>query len=311
MDTNTDPPPDPREFTVVARYLESLYEWLGRTRVAFGPDFVVASPGGTRCVNLKPKKRFGFEVYQTAANAVVVVGGYTVSKDAHNLYADETISGISADTEIWARYDQATAAWELVSTHPVQTGTITPADGKVTVRIATLTWSGTYSGIESITQHHVGSLVFDEISPVPEHGCLLWLDDVASIPDGYEEATELRGVYVAGLDSGDGDYDAVGVGLNTNAFTGYKLHGVTQNNHAPHWHDGPSPNITVTASTNISFISSTGPGTQSATIPTAFSADFGSLDGCPTGSLKWCNAEADTDNRPPTYVAVWIRRAFA
>ena len=140
---------------------------------------------------------------------------------------------------------------------------------------------------------------------------MLWLDDVASIPEGFEEATELRGVYVVGLDTGDPDLDVVGTGANTNGWTGYKLHGVTQNNHAPHWHTGAIGGSLSVTTTNISYVHSAGG--SSATVVTAVTPTgltFAPTE-CPTGGMNWCDAEADTDNRPPSYVAVWIRRAFA
>ena len=141
----------------------------------------------------------------------------------------------------------------------------------------------------------------------------LWTYDVATnpIPAGWEEATELRGVYVAGLDPADGDYDVVGVGTNTNGFTGYKLHGVTENNHSPHWHTIAGVGGTLSVTTvNISYIHSAGGGASSATVVTAVDPSGLTVNPteCPTGGLNWCDAESDTDNRPPTFVAIWIRR---
>lgn len=141
----------------------------------------------------------------------------------------------------------------------------------------------------------------------------LWTYDVAihPIPDGWEEATELRGMYIAGFDPADGDYDAVGHGANTNTFTGYKLHGPTENNHSPHWHTIASVGGTIGITTvNISYIHSSGEFASSATVVTAVDPSTITVNPteCPTGGMTWCDAENDTDNRPPTFVAIWIRR---
>lgn len=143
----------------------------------------------------------------------------------------------------------------------------------------------------------------------------LWTYDVATnpIPAGWEEATELRGMYIAGLDPADGDYDVVGVGANTNSFTGYKLHGPTENNHPPHWHTIASVGGTIGVTTvNISYIHSSGELASSATVVTAVDPSTITVNPteCPTGGMTWCDAEANTDNRPPTFVAIWIRRPF-
>lgn len=145
----------------------------------------------------------------------------------------------------------------------------------------------------------------------PRGPAVVWAYDPADIPAGWEEATEMRGMYVAGYDPGDPDYDEIGYGLNTNTFTGYKLHGVTENNHAPHWHTIASVGGTITVTTaNISYIHSAGAGASSATIITAVDPSTITVNPteCPTGGMTWCDAENDTDNRPPTFVAIWIRR---
>lgn len=161
--------------------------------------------------------------------------------------------------------------------------------------------------------------VIHDTATIPRKGCIWWPYDLAidPIPDGWEEATEMRGLYACHVDPDDDDLDVPGYGLNTNSFTGFSKHGPTENNHATHRHEPPGFTVTfpsITTDTDF-FFTSTAPGAgyEEKTIIIALgdpviTYDDPPADACPTGGMEWCDTEADTDNRPPTFLGYWIRR---
>ncbi len=161
--------------------------------------------------------------------------------------------------------------------------------------------------------------VTHDSAAIPRKGCIWWPYDLATdpIPNGWEEATEMRGLYPCHVKPDDEDLDLPGYGLNTNGFTGFAKHGPTENNHNPHHHTPPGFTVTfpnIVTDTDIFFTSgSVGINMEEKTYITelgdpVITYDDPAADACPTGGMQWCDSEADTDNRPPTFLGYWIRR---
>lgn len=156
--------------------------------------------------------------------------------------------------------------------------------------------------------HPGGLIVFAQRKP---HAGAVWWPYAGALPEGYVEETSMRGMYPVGLDPEDEDYDVVGAGANTSGFTGFKYHGEDgdggENNHEDHSFThthtfdmapvGIDPGVLGTGPSYCSVIPSGTPGCGAE----------------PAGGIAWCDTaplartHTKTDNRPPSFVGMWIR----
>lgn len=153
--------------------------------------------------------------------------------------------------------------------------------------------------------------LLSSLGGVPPGGCVWWPYDIATypIPQGWEEATEMRRRYPVGDDPSDTAYPSGGATL------GYESHGGGVNDHATHnlahSHTLAAPFLQPVVDTYL-IPSDTGfcSAFALASGSTVLCSDTnpGGITWCDTGGAAAANSHTATDNRPPSLVGVWIRR---
>ncbi len=142
----------------------------------------------------------------------------------------------------------------------------------------------------------------------------LWTD-ATNIPpgwylcDGTNGTEDLRGTFVVGYDSDDADYDAIGEA------GGYTWHGLTENNHPDHQdhcHSGTGQFGTLTVDANLDDTTVTlqhGEPVVDVNCEAMVLRHGGIVNACPAQTPDAESHDfADTDNRPPFTVVVFIQR---
>lgn len=292
-------PPAPAKGALILEWAKRLVRWCNSERILWGAGFLVTPGPHGKAVEFIPGPGNRAFTVSRSTNATLSIQGGFAQTQTGTLTAVTAVEevAVAANLAVFARYDlglagTSTPGWEVVSGSIIQTGSTLPTyDARYRViPIAAVTWDGTATAISGIVQHHTGTLPCPDMTPA---GTIDFYNS-ATVPHGWRLMTEAEEFFFVGYKSGHADYGTVG---NTG---GFKLHGVTENNHAKHWHD-TLPNITTES---VGTVTSTlVPGAISKTVVTA--VNWTGVDGCPTGSIKWCDSENDTDNRPPWYVVAY------
>lgn len=178
--------------------------------------------------------RMAFEVYQIAAGAVAIKGGYLQSQAGVLTAAPDVATvAVSGNLFVWARYDlglagTSTPAWEVASGSFVQTGSAMPAYSARyrVIPIASVTWDLASSAIGGITQHNTGLI---ECPDMREAGIVeKWSGSIATIPygfalcDGNNSTVDLRKKFIYGANATDNSPGASG-GAANHMHTGYTV----------------------------------------------------------------------------------------
>ena len=152
---------------------------------------------------------------------VTVTAGFTIDRTGSTAIASAELT-LSAAAVIYARYRKGTG-WETSSGSVIQQAATLPAfdDWYVLFPIAEVGWSSVTSGVSTITQHHVGALIYIED---PRGLVEEWQGAYNAVPAGYAlcdggtvdgfTTTDMRELFIYGANG-----TTVGVGATGGAKT--------------------------------------------------------------------------------------------